>query len=481
MFYYPKKIAETRLIARDVSIITFWVGILFLIPMLIGMIYSEPSWPIYLLLMLITSGPGYFFMKLLKKEDKPFTRMTIITLAVTWVVCAVVGSYPFIAMGGMNPLDGIFESVASISTAGLTNIQFPEAMPNSVLFWRAMLAWFGGIGITAVAFYSVLQNESLSRIILGEGFERLKPSVVNSAKEIFKIYSFWTVLGVVVLTIIGVPVFDSFSISMNAISTTGADVRDEGWDYYQRTLPGTFPIMTSVVALLMVIGAISFIAHYRVLKNRRITAYWKDAETRVYLIVLLVGMGLVAGYLILNNQEPAALTYEALSTSTTGGFEMTPRITNRSGNFVMGILIVLALIGGCSNSAAGGLKIRRVQLLFGYGFWRVQQQISPQGTVSHFKQNGKPVKTEEVANVAVYAFIYCVAIILVTSVMVAFDYDTVDSGLVVASAQAGGGISPIPGWELVWPVKIALIGTMLFGRLEFIPLFALGIYALRRH
>jgi len=480
MFLYPRKVEETKLITRDVSTIIYWLGLLMLIPMFLGILYGESSWPMYLPLILITSGPSWLFIKFIKTDDKPFTKMTLVSLALTWVVFCIVGMYPFMFVAEMNVLDATFESVSSISTAGLTTIRGIESVPHSVLFWRAMLAWFGGIGIIAFAFHGIMQSESISKVILGEGFDRIKPSLLNSAREIFKIYTFWTILGIILLSLIGTPLFDSFNISMNAISTTGVDVHNEGWGYYQRTMPETFGIMSMIVAMLMVVGAISFVAHYRVVKNKKLNLYWQDDETKFYLTVLVLGMLVVSGYLLFLGQNPAPLTYQAMSTSTTGGFEVIPYVSNTAGNFIMGILILLAFIGGSTNSAAGGLKAKRVYLMLKYVTWKVGQQISPKGTISHFKFDGKPVSTEDVAEIAVYAFIYGTAIFLVTGVMMAFDYGATESMLTVASAQSGGGVSAIPGWDLVPPVKIALIATMLFGRLEFIPMFALIAFIIRK-
>jgi len=481
MYFYPKKIAETKLITRDVSIIGFLFGMLMLIPMLVGIIYNEPSWPLFLPVVLFTCGLAYFLMRLFKRDEEPFIRMTIVTLAVVWIMSCLFGALPFAVVGGMDPLDALFESVSSISTAGLTTIQGVESIPHSVLFWRAMLAWLGGIGITAIAFYSVLQSESISKIVLGEGYDRLKPSLVNSAREIFKIYSFWTIAGIIGLVLIGTPVFDSFNISMNAISTTGVDVHSEGWQYYQKTMPETFGIMTAIVALLMVMGAISFVAHYRVLKSRRLRTYLEDRETLAYVVILIVGMLIIGAYVVASGKNPGPMVYEALSTSTTGGFEISPYMTAGASHFIMGMLVVLSLIGGCTNSAAGGLKVKRIYVMFKYFAWKARRQISPRGEVSHLTYSGRRIGQSEITDIAAYFFIYGFAIILVVALMVAFDYDSVDATLTVTSAQAGGGISAIPGWELNAPVKVSLIATMLFGRLEFIPLFALAAYALRRY
>jgi trk system potassium uptake protein TrkH len=479
LLFYPKKVMEAKLIARDVAVISFWLGLLMLVPMAVGLIYGEPTWWIYLPLIAVVSGPCYLIMRKFKSEEKPFTHMTIVSLAATWISFSLIGALPFFFIGGLTPVDSYFECVSAISTTGTTVIPDPEQIQHSVLFWRAMIAWLGGLGITAFAFYSILQSESISKIILGEGYERLKPSIINSAREILKIYAVWTVIGIFVLVALGIPVFDSFNLSMNAISTTGMDVHPGGWDYYAERMPGTFPIMASFMMLLMMIGAISFVIHYRVLKNRKILLYLKDPETALYLAILIIGVLVMAGYASSRGQNPVLPAYEAVSAST-GGYELSMRAAADMGQFSLGVLTLLSLIGGCSGSAAGGLRVKRVYMLFKYLIWRVRQEISPEGSVSHFKQSGKPMEAEEINEVAFYAVIYLAAIIIITMVFVALEYDAAGSILTVTSAQAGGGISPINGWDLVDPAKVALIGTMLFGRLEFIPMFALIMYAVRR-
>jgi len=100
------------------------------------------------------------------------------------------------------------------------------------------------VGRTPFSYTYVCQH-TIRRIVAGEGFERLRPSIVNSAKIIFKIYCFWTVAGIIAFLLLGVPAFDSLNLSMNAVSTTGADVRNGGWLYYQDSLSGNFPIFIS--------------------------------------------------------------------------------------------------------------------------------------------------------------------------------------------------------------------------------------------
>ncbi len=244
-------------------------------------------------------------------------------------------------------------------------------------------------------------------------------------------------------------------------------------------MPMAYPILATLIGFLSIMGAISFIVHYRIIKSRRLRLYFRDSETRTYLIILVLGIVIVSSYAYSKGQSVGPLAYEVIGAST-GSYELAPTIAAAAGNFIKATLIVLMLVGGSSNSAAGGLKVGRVFLLFKYVFWKVKQEISPPGSISHFKHDGTIVSTEEVASVAVFAFIYCVAIIGVAGIMVAYDYDTADSLLIVTSMQGCSGISTSPAWEFPDIVKIALCCSMLFGRLEFIPLFALAMYALRR-
>jgi len=478
VIYYPKKILEMKLITRDVSIITFWLGIFMFIPMIVAIAGGEPYWYVYLPLILITSGPPYLFMRNIRRGEAPFTQTTIVTVAVMWIVFSIVGAYPFIAVAGMNPLDGLFESVSSISTVGISAIAIPESVPTSVLFWRTMLCWLGGIGITAFAFYSVLQSESIAKIVLGEGYDRLKPSLVNSGKQIFKIYGFWSVVGLVMLLATGLPLFDSLNLSVSALSTTGNELHSGAWMYYQQYYPQAYSVMPVIVAFLMLMGSISFVAHYRVLKNRKLSIYLKDSETRWLFIIIILGMLLVSIPLILKNQDFVPTAYEALAASTTGS-ELAPLPMLGATGFTIAILIILTLIGGSTNSPAGGLKVRRVYMLFKFVKWRVGREISPKDSVRHFTDEGEVVDTDQLTDMAVYCFIYLSAIILVASFLIALGSEPVTAVFTVTGAQSGG-ISPIQAYDLAAPARLALVFTMLFGRLEFIPFFALIAYSLKK-
>jgi len=479
---FSRRYAEAETMLRDVSIVLFWFGLLMLVPAVVGFINGEPAWPAYLAFAAAVCAPSYIIKTHLKRPQEPFARLTLVTTALLWIICCLVAAIPFFFLGGLGPLDSVFESVSSISTAGFSVMADVEAAPASLIFWRSLIAWLGGIGITAVAFYGVMQSKTVSRLVLGEGYERIKPSLANTGREILKIYSFWTVVGIIALAAIGMPIFDSFNLSMNALSSTGMVNYSNALAHY-RSLPN-FGAMSLILSILMIIAAISFVVHYRVIKNRSLRLYLESTETKAFFAIIVVGMVVVTGVLVLNGQGERAfdMSFEAVSSSTTTGFELDRNVPMFSGigEFVKGMLIILAIIGGSQNCSAGGVKVKRFVILLKVVWWRVKKNTLPEDAILPLEYEGKPIREGEVSSIATFVFIYAVSLIIATAVLVAFSIPTIDSMMVVTQAQACAGVSSIPPTTFAAPVKVVLIFVMLFGRLEFWPLFALGAYVIRR-
>jgi len=479
---FSKRYAEAETMLRDVSIVLFWFGLLMLVPMVVGIIYGEPTWPMYLAFVAAICAPSLIIKRYLKRPQEPFERLTLVTIALVWIICCLVAAIPFLFLGGMNPLDAIFESVSSISTAGFSVMANVETASASLILWRSMIAWLGGVGITAVAFYGVLKSKTVSKLVLGEGYERLKPSLANTGREILKIYGFWTIVGAIVLCLIGVSVFDSINLSMNALSSTGMVNHSNSLAYYM-SMPN-FDIVVGVLTLLMIIGAISFVVHYRVFKDRSFRAYLESTETKAFFAIIILFTIIIAGVLYSQGQANRVfdMSFEAISSSTTTGFELDRNVPLFAGigDFVKGMLIILAIIGGSQNCSAGGVKVKRFVILLKVVWWRVKRNTLPADAVVPLRYEGKPINQEQVSSVATFIFIYAASLIIATAILVAFSMPTIDSMMVVTQAQACAGVSPIAPTTFAGPVKVVLIFVMLFGRLEFWPLFALGAYVLRR-
>ena len=482
MFMRPQKRVDSRIVLRDASNLVFWFGFAFLAPMLVALIYGEPIWHYYLFFFIMVSSVGYILKRLLGKQQEPFSRHAILTIALTWLLSAAIGSLPFMVILGMDVVDAGFESTSALTTTGLSLIPHPEAVPSSLLFWRSLEAWLGGIGIIAIAFYGILQSESVAKIVLGEGHKRVTPNLVHTAREILKIYFTITVIGVVALVVLNVGIFDAVNYSMNAISTTGSELYSSGLQHYKAVNPSTFWLINSTLSVLTIMGAIGFVIHYRVFRTRKFSLYLRDFETKYFFVILFVGILLISLYLIANNQPEniSDYTFDSISSMTSGGFQMNPTFFSDAGDFIIGVLILLGFIGGSQGSAAGGIKVERFLLLMKAAYWRVKKEIFPKETVIKKEFEGKTVGVEEIGAVALYVFIYGVSIVIATGFIAAYNYSLTDSLFVVTLAQANSGLTSISPEVFQAPVKIVLTVVMFLGRLEFWPILALLAFAFRR-
>lgn len=269
---------------------------------------------------------------------------------------------------------------------------------------------------------------------------------------------------------------------MNAISTTGSELYSSGLQYYQMTNPSTFWLINSVLSLLMIMGAIGFVIHYRVFRTRRFSLYLRDFETKYLFLILFIGALLISLYLIANNQPESIgnYTFDSISSMTSGGFQMNPTFFGDASDFIIGVLLLLGFIGGSQGSAAGGIKVERFLLLLKAAYWRVKKEISPKETVIKKEFEGKTVGVEEVGPVALYVFIYGASIVIATGFMAAYNHSLTDSFFVVTLAQANSGLTTIPPEMFQAPVKIVLTAVMFLGRLEFWPILALFAFIFRR-
>ena len=477
-----RKRRDALKIINDTSTIVMWLGLLFLVSAVTSLIFSEDIWPFYILYGALISGSAFIINKLTKNENETFMRHGIITAAVAWIVVAIVCGLPFYGLLGMNPLDSVYESMSALTTTGMSLIQYPENVYKSLLFFRTLEAWIGGIGITTVALYGLLSSKSASSLILGEGHEKVRPNIVNTLKEIVGIYSLWTLLGIIALIALGLTVFDSTNYVMNAISTTGNSIYSESLAHYQITNPENFWFINAVLAVMMLVGAIGFVVHYRFFKNFDFNAYLEDYETGSMIAILLAGILIMGAFLYIkgNPGDIGIFAFEAIDGMTCGGFQMHPNVFQGVSDFILATLTFLALVGGSQGSAAGGLKVDRVVILLKATYWKIREHLSPKGTVITKRVGNEIIDNNKISEVALFSLMYIITIVIVSMFLVAYGHSAMDSLFTVTMVQANAGMSPINPWLLETPVKAVLILVMWLGRLEFWPVLALFAYLLKK-
>lgn len=462
--------SDARLILKDFGEVTFYFSFAFLIPIIVSLIYGEGVAGItpYLYSFLICFAIGFVFKKVFytpKVHSRDIHAFCAIVLI--WLILPLIGALPYIFYENASVLDSYFESTSAITTTGLSLIGRTAPLAPSLTFWRSIESWIGGAGIIVLVLVGILRYTKRSKLYEAEGREeRLRPSIVNTVKRIWWIYFSLTGIGVGMLLVTNVPLFDAVNYSMSAISTTG--ISHGGTEFLQVNEGAQIAI-----AIIMLLGAMSFLIHYRFAKGEWL-AYGKDIQNKVMIILLILAFLILLPRFGAMYGAAAAQQdfFHVVSAFTCGGFQTVSAAGWDS--FVKLSLAVLMIIGGASGSTAGGIKIMRFWIFLKSIWWRIKKFTLPKDAYFSKKVAGNEIKDEDINTVTVFILLYILFLVIGT-IFITFmgDYSASDAFFEVSSAQGNAGItSGITHPGMPAGVEGMLIINMIVGRLEIIPILA---------
>ncbi len=482
---YFKQYSLLYTIAHYFGIICVLMGFILVLPMILAFFVDKNIelvicflWPA-----LFSWGIGSVLMFSFEKTELDLTS-AITLAALVWLVISIIGALPFwIARGffgseyGLTFLSAVFESMSGFTATGLTMYGMRvEGLPRSILFWRSLTQWVGGVGVI-VLFLSVLITRSgtiAHRLYSAEGRDqRLVPSVVRTTRRIWLIYLGYTLLCVLVLVAVGMPFFDSVNHSMTGLATGGFSVRNESIMFYDST------IIEMAIIPFMILGGISFAMHHELILGK-IKTFFDNIEVKAMLIILFIS----ALMLILNQGlEWSNVRYSSfqVTTALTGTGFNTAVVANWN-DFSKFILTILMVFGGGFGSTASALKLFRVVILFWSLAWFVKRMLLPESAMLKLKIGDKYYHPDDIMRVAVYAVLYILVLVGGALVFMASGATTIDSLFEVSSALGNVGLSVgltsscMPWWE-----KVVLIIEMWAGRLEIFPVLVLLTSPFRKH
>ncbi len=395
-----------------------------------------------------------------------------------WLTASAFGAVPFVLSGILSPLDALFEVVSGFTTTGASVIPKPEVLPKSLLLWRSMVQWLGGMGIILLG-VAVLPLLGVGAVQLyraevpGPFLDKLKPKIADTARLLWQTYLVITLAQIGFLAAGGMSFFDSICHSFTTMATGGFSTRSESIAFYSHYHRG-------VIIFFMFLAATNFSLHYAVARGT-LAQYWLDREFRLYLGLLIFFTALVLAYLVafqggpwLERLEDAAFQVVSIMTTTgfaTADFDKWPPLCRL-------ILFLLMFVGGCAGSTGGGIKCVRFLILYRYLQGELRRLLHPQAVVAVkiAKQTVPPAVVNHVLGMTLlYMGIFAVA----SGVMAGLGLDLVTSASSVAATLGNIG----PGLAQVGPSshygdipaagKCVLIFCMLAGRLEIYTVFVL--------
>jgi trk system potassium uptake protein TrkH len=461
------------------------LGLSLLVPLALSLLYRDGSWESFLIpaAAMIPLGAGGLWASRLRGVGYVLERDVYLAVTLAWVLAALLGGVPFLIEGTFNSLiDSAFESMSGFTTTGATLLSDIEAQTPSILFWRSMTHWLGGIGIV-VLFVAVAPaiGAGAARLLGAEmsGLTqpRLTPRIADTAKSLVLIYLAFSVAETVCLLVAGMSLYDAVVHTFGTVATGGFSSKTASVGFYDSLA------IEAIIAFFMTACGVSFSLYYLLYTRRRFDVVL-DRELLAYLGIIVASIFFVWGVLVFEgdygDQAGRALRDSAFTVSsiiTTTGYvtadfdkwDTAAKIT----------LVLLMFVGGCAGSTAGGIKVIRVLIIFRTILQDIFRMVHPRA-VTPLKLGGRVVP-EGVRLAALGLFAAWIVVFGAATFMVALQENlTLTSSATAVAAtlnDVGPGLDQVgatESYEIVNPFgRVVLTGCMLLGRLEIFTVLAL--------
>jgi trk system potassium uptake protein TrkH len=437
----------------------------------------------------ITVGGGLLIFRLVPHGEGRMNRREAVLLVIGgWTLASLASSLPYAFAGSFaNYIDSLFEAVSGFTTTGATVFTSVEAQPQSILLWRAITQWLGGMGIITlfVALFPVLGIGAAHLVeaeMPGPDAGRLTPRIRDTAKAVWMMYVSFTVLELVALLIAGLPLLDALTVTFSTMPTGGFTATNASILAYDNVA------VEAIVTFFMLIAGVNFGLYYFLVWKRQPKQLLRSPELRVYLGILLVASILVAVDLGVNagmstSQAFRRSTFQVVSIMTTTGFA--------SADFAMwpafarSALLMLMIVGASAGSTGGALKVVRLMVAVKYSYNQLLRAFNPRVVVP-LKLGGNIIPSQVVSGIIAMAALYFLTIMVGFLAMnaVGLDHVTALSSVIASVGNVGPGLNlvgPMETYQFIPPVgKVVLMTCMLVGRLELFTMMVVIVPAFWR-
>ncbi len=456
---------DLLIVAKNMAPIMIGVGAMCLIPLIFDAIYFEFDVISFLFPAAIsfTSGLLLHFYFENRKTKQMRLKHGMILSSIAWLWASIIGGIAIMFATNIPLIDAVFESMSALTGTGITIFQNVETLPYSVLFFRAMQQWIGGLGVVVLVVGILAKPGSGSyKLFKSEARdERFRPSVKATLKKTIEIYAIYTILGTVLYVIAGMPVFDAICNTFTTISTGGMSVKNANMGFYQSD------VIYLITIVLMILGATSFFVHYEIMskKGRKLI---EDLQFKVLLSVIAI---VTLMLYFVSTIVPVELLFTVVSAITTTGASITPmNVMAGWPSFIIICLMCMMLTGGSSGSTVGAIKLVRMITFFKGIYRHVREILSPEGRVVPMKINGKTIPEKAISQSGNFITLYLMCIMLTWGLFCFFGYDPFKSLFAAMSLQGNVGLELGVITNTIHPVlKIVSMFNMWTGRLEIYP------------
>lgn len=462
------------------GIMTALLGVAMIPCALVDIAAGRPEWPVFTSAAFGAVLVGTLIFILAGGRTPPRTgqREAFLLTVLVWVVLPGVAAVPFIA-SGFNVTDAVFESVSGLTTTGATVITGLDDRSPGLLLWRAILQWFGGIGIivTALAIFPALGvgGMQLFQIESSDQSGKFLPRVTEIALQTGLVYLILSVLCAAAYLWSGMSAFDAVAHAMTTMAAGGFSTRDASFAAFEGTPAPYFAI------LFMVLAGLPFSLLVLAMIHQRPLPLFRDPQPRLFIALIT----LISGFVLLNlaTTPPAGeavapireVLFNVVSVITGTGYATGPY--DEWGGPILTMFLITIFLGGCAGSAACGIKMFRLEISAKAIFAYAQRMVRPHRLVP-VRYGGRAIDEDTLQSVMVFLFLYMATFLVAAALLGLSGEDpiTAISGAATSVSNVGPGLGPVIGpegsFQTLSPFgKWVCAIAMLLGRLEFVAVF----------
>ena len=460
------------------GILQIILGVFMFIPIIFQFIYSEIDSSFFGTSIVTIIFGTLFFLSNLDHDRKLTLQQAFLLTALSWLSIAIFGSLPFIFSDlSFSITNAFFESMSGITTTGSTIISNLDEMPKSILLWRAILQWLGGIGIIIMAITLMpimnVGGMQLFKISNNDSSEKILPKSKEIALRLIYIYSFLTFVCGLTYKFFGMTFFDSLTHSMTTIATGGFSNYNESIGFFNS-------VSIEISAMVFIIlGSLPFIAYIKFISGDK-KILINDVQIKTFFKIIFFSVCFLSIYLIFSSSiefNLRSISFNIISILTGTGYVNAEFDT--WGSFTLILFLGLMFIGGCAGSTTCGVKVFRIQILYLFVVNQLKKIIYPKG-VFVLKYDQNPIDNKFISSIISFIYMYLVIFFVLTALLslTGLDFITSISGAATSISNVGPGLGSIIGPNgdfstLPDTSKWVLTLGMILGRLELFAILVL--------
>jgi trk system potassium uptake protein TrkH len=461
-----------RLTFRIQGGLLLFLAVMLLVPLPFSFWFRDGAWPWFVLSAALSAAIGLLFLRIFPTREELTIREGFGVVTFAWILFAAFGALPFLLTGAIeSPIQAYFESMSGFTTTGSTVITDLDVVGESVLLWRSLTQWLGGMGIIvlSLAILPILGVGGMQLFeaeVPGPTTDRLRPRIQDTAKLLWGVYFLITAAEVAALMLGGVNFYEAVCHAFTTMATGGFSTRNGSVG----ELGGSY--VHVVVTFFMFLAGVNFSLHFQALRGR-VGGYFRSEEFRFYLGLLAASVLLVFLFNCRVYQDPLAnlrdSAFQVVSLMTTTGYgtadyEIWPVLAQYC-------LVGLMFGGGCAGSTGGGMKNVRVLLLVKHSFLQLSRLIHPR-RIRLLKIDEKAVSGEVIQSILGFFALYIGIFVFASLGMAALGLDLVTAGASVIACLSNigpglGEVGPTDNFAYLPQAGHVLLSLcMLVGRLE---------------